>query len=126
MAPALLIQSNATPYNESYFGFVDPVKPPAKEINSSNVTSAQKTSKSTLATVSKLDLNNYNCNDDLVTDIIESLRRSGGCIIRNMIQKHTLNSIESEIRPHMDEVQKADCAYNQRILRNIMYTYNKQ
>src|ERR1700761_3939189 len=115
MAPALLVQSFPTHSGEGFFSLSSPVKTSTRKRATSKTACTQPKPEVKQPRVSKLDLNSYKSQDDLVVDIIESLRRSGGCIIRNMIQKPVLSSIESEIRPHLDQIQKADCMYNQSI-----------
>lgn len=58
--------------------------------------------------VEELDFDAYLSEGKLVTDIARSLKTSGGCIVRGMYQQPTLDALESEIRPHLEAVQKAD------------------
>ncbi|OCK85619.1 hypothetical protein K432DRAFT_342843 [Lepidopterella palustris CBS 459.81] len=58
--------------------------------------------------ISKLDFTTYQNEHDLINDIIESLKLSGGCIIRNMYQKSTLDAMEREIRPYIEATRKAE------------------
>lgn len=60
--------------------------------------------------VSSLDMKNYHSSnqDDLISDIVRSLRLSGGCIIRNMIPQESLSRCEHEIRPYLNKTKQAD------------------
>jgi hypothetical protein len=58
--------------------------------------------------IGDLDFSAYERQRDLIEDIVESLKISGGCIIRGMYQKETLDAIEREIRPHIKATEKAD------------------
>ncbi|KAE9964244.1 hypothetical protein BLS_008519 [Venturia inaequalis] len=60
--------------------------------------------------VSRLDTKDYQTKGEeaLVSDIIQSLKRSGGCIIRNMIPQKSLAQCEKEIRPYLNATEKAD------------------
>jgi hypothetical protein len=62
--------------------------------------------------VSKLDFNSFGSHDELVSAVVESMQRSGGCVIQNMICNDILAGLESEIRPHLDQVKQADCTFN--------------
>lgn len=44
----------------------------------------------------------------MVSDICNSLKLSGGCVIGNMIDKKILQALEGEIRPHLDKIEQAD------------------
>jgi hypothetical protein len=55
-----------------------------------------------LPTVSDLDPGKYESKVTLIEDIIESLRRSGGCVVRNMVAKDRLDEIEKEVRPYLN------------------------
>ncbi|ORY17209.1 hypothetical protein BCR34DRAFT_475120 [Clohesyomyces aquaticus] len=46
--------------------------------------------------------------EDLVRDIVESLKVSGGCLVRGMYRQETLDAIEKEIRPHIAATDKAN------------------
>lgn len=60
--------------------------------------------------VSRLDMEDYHTEseDALVSDIVRSLKRSGGCIIRNMIPRKSLARCEKEIRPYLNATAKAE------------------
>jgi hypothetical protein len=113
MAPALLVQNVPTLDKERYFDLSKQIKFATRNKPCSK---PQTNPEIPLPLVSRLDLNSYSRQEDLAADIIESLRRSGGCIIRNMIQKVVLNSIESEIRPHLNNVRKGEGMYNEHVL----------
>ena len=57
-----------------------------------------------------LDMKDYHPNSEeaLVSDIVRSLGRSGGCVIRNMISLESLAQCEIEIRPYLDTTKQAD------------------
>lgn len=65
---------------------------------------------SSCAEVSRLDMEDYHTQSEeaLVSDIIRSLKRSGGCIIRNMIPRKSLAQCEKEIRPYLNTTKKAE------------------
>ncbi|CAO2651068.1 Nn.00g093650.m01.CDS01 [Neocucurbitaria sp. VM-36] len=58
--------------------------------------------------IANIDCSNYQQEDDLITDIIRSLKLSGGCLVRGLYSQDTLNAIEKEIRPYINITQKAD------------------
>lgn len=58
---------------------------------------------SPLPHVSDLDSKAYDSQEALLADIIESLRASGGCVIRNLVNKDVLKEIEMEVRPYLDK-----------------------
>jgi hypothetical protein len=129
MAPALLVQNVPTLDRERYFDLSKQIKSATRN---KPCPKPQTNPEIPLPLVSRLDLNSYSHQEDLAVDIIDSLRRSGGCIIRNMIQKDVLNSIESEIRPHMNNVRKAEgmsieyvplygVNHNQKIVKNLYH-----
>lgn len=62
----------------------------------------------TVPPVAELDFDVYLDESELVADIALSLKTSGGCIVRGMYQQHTLDALESEIRPHLDATTRAD------------------
>lgn len=59
-------------------------------------------------TVAKLDFKSYRKESELITDIAESLKTSGGCIVRGMYRQSTLDALELEMRPHIEASKKAD------------------
>jgi hypothetical protein len=122
MAPALIFEGPLTPEKES-FEFLPSSKHAAFKSQLSRPES--NTNLHTLASdsvppVSKLDINNYTSEDALVSDIIESMKLSGGCIVQNLISTPTLQAMKSEIRPYLDTVEKADCKSIPIIPLNIM------
>lgn len=58
--------------------------------------------------IADLDCLRYQREDDLIFDIIHSLKLSGGCLVRGMYAQNTLDAIETEIRPFIKTTQKAD------------------
>lgn len=58
--------------------------------------------------IAALDCSIYESQDDLITDIIQSLKLSGGCLVRGMYSQQTLDDMEKKIRPHIEATQKAD------------------
>lgn len=60
---------------------------------------------SALPKVSDLDSKAYLSQDSLLADIIESLRVSGGCVVRNLVAPDVLKEIEGEVRPHLDKAE---------------------
>ena len=60
---------------------------------------------SPLPHVGDLDSKTYESHEALLADIIESLRVSGGCVIRNLVDKDVLKEIEMEVRPYLDEAE---------------------
>ncbi|KAF3033676.1 hypothetical protein E8E12_001884 [Didymella heteroderae] len=61
-----------------------------------------------IPSVTKLDFETYKKESDLVTDIAQNLKISGGCVVRGMYEQHTLDSLESEIRPHLEATKEAN------------------
>ena len=61
--------------------------------------------------VSRLDANAYTSRAALVFDVVQSMRRSGGCVIQNMMSLDVLSSMERDIRPHLDGVKQASCKH---------------
>jgi len=100
MAPALLAHGSWTPEedafcNHNYFEERDvPVTLPSP----------------TVPHISTLDTKDYHPASDeaLVSDIVRSLKRSGGCVIRNFISEESLAQCEIEIRPYLDTTKQAD------------------
>ena len=89
MAPALLYDDDSVVYT------------PSKTIMCSvNVQATPK--------VVELDFEAYTEENELIADIAESLKTSGGCIVRGMYQQNTLDALETEIRPHIEVTKKAD------------------
>ena len=54
---------------------------------------------------SDLDFKSYDSQEALLADIIESIRTSGGCVIRNLIAKDKVAEIEKEVRPWLDKAE---------------------
>ena len=54
-----------------------------------------------LPPVSVLDMAAAESEDQLLQDIIASMRLSGGCVIRNMVRQDALDELERDIRPHL-------------------------
>jgi hypothetical protein len=55
-----------------------------------------------------IDCASYSQEEELVADIIQSLKLSGGCIVRGMYKQNTLDAIEHEIRPYIQSIPKAN------------------
>ncbi|KAI9793231.1 MAG: hypothetical protein M1816_000652 [Peltula sp. TS41687] len=60
---------------------------------------------SPLPKVADLDSRSYASQEALVQDINESLRSAGGCVIRHLLSRETVNEIEREVRPYLDAAQ---------------------
>jgi Protein of unknown function (DUF1479) len=113
MAPAVLSHGSWTPeedthFKNDYFEKTDtPINHPS----------------SVVPQVSRLDLEDYHSGSEeaLVTDIVRSLKRSGGCIIRNMIPQKRLAQCEHEIRPYLNMIQQADGKYSENLI--LMYIH---
>lgn len=58
--------------------------------------------------VGDLDVSTIAKEEDLITEIIRSLKLSGGCLVRGMYEQATLDTMEQDIRPHIKSTQKAD------------------
>ena len=52
--------------------------------------------------VSDVDLANRVSQQHVIEAIVESLKVSGACIVRNMVSKEGLEEIEKDIRPHLN------------------------
>ncbi|KAH6618486.1 hypothetical protein C7974DRAFT_318045 [Boeremia exigua] len=59
-------------------------------------------------TIAKLDFQAYKDETILISDIVKSLKTSGGCIVRGMYRQGTLKALEVELRPHIEATKKAD------------------
>lgn len=57
--------------------------------------------------IADLNVQSYTQDEALVTDIVQSLRLSGGCIVRGMYSRKTLGAIEADIRPFIERTTKA-------------------
>lgn len=57
--------------------------------------------------VSEFDFSTAASPENLVDDIVSSLRVSGGCVIRNMVGKDVLDQLEADIRPHLNAAKPA-------------------
>lgn len=55
-----------------------------------------------LPEVSHVDLADAVSQEQAVGEIIESIKLSGACIVRNMVSTKALDEIERDIRPHLD------------------------
>lgn len=62
----------------------------------------------TTPTVAKLNFEAYENEKGLIADITQSLKVSGGCIVRSMYQQNTIDALEEDIRPHICAIKKAD------------------
>jgi ectoine hydroxylase-related dioxygenase (phytanoyl-CoA dioxygenase family) len=58
-----------------------------------------------LPEVGDLDSKSYASEDALVKDIIESMRTSGGCIIRRLLSRETVAEIEKDVRPYLSAAE---------------------
>lgn len=67
----------------------------------SNPTKEIKGPHSPLPEVPDLDSKAYPSEEALLEDIVKGLKIAGGCIVRGMLDKETLDTIESEIRPYI-------------------------
>jgi hypothetical protein len=113
MASTLFIHGIPTPEEELFDNFFPsqhvPLEPQPAQSISNLALEARNAPKSNSPPISKLDLNNYTSEDALLFDIVESMKLTGGCIVRNLVSIPTVNAMESEIRPYLDEVKQADC-----------------
>lgn len=57
--------------------------------------------------VSEFDFSTATSVENLLDDIISSLRVSGGCVIRNMVGRDVLDQLEADIRPHLNAAKPA-------------------
>jgi hypothetical protein len=114
MAPALIFQGLPTP-EEELLGYSFPLQhAPSKPQTSLPISNLDRKSQNaptsnSAPSISKLELGDYTSEDDLLFDIIESMKLTGGCIVRNLVSIPTVNTMESEIRPYLDKVEQADC-----------------
>ncbi|KAF2469418.1 PhyH-domain-containing protein [Lindgomyces ingoldianus] len=58
--------------------------------------------------IGEVDCMAYEQQKDLIGDIVEKLKASGGCLIRGLYHQKTLDAIEEEIRPYIAATDKAD------------------
>lgn len=57
--------------------------------------------------VSELNVSTAASVENLLNDIVGSLRVSGGCVVRNMIGKDVLDQLDAEITPHLKAAKPA-------------------
>jgi hypothetical protein len=57
---------------------------------------------SPLPSVAEFDRDAYTAEDELVQNIIESVKVAGGCIVRHLLRQELLDEIEREVRPSLD------------------------
>ena len=57
--------------------------------------------------VAELDFATAASSEQLIEDVVSSLKISGGCIIRNMVGKDVLDDLETDIRPHLNAAKPA-------------------
>ena len=55
--------------------------------------------------VADLDSKAYASEGALVADICESMRTAGGCVIRHLLSKQTLDLLEQEVRPYINAAE---------------------
>lgn len=60
---------------------------------------------SPLPAVGDLDSKAYPSEEALLADIVESMQRSGGCVVRNLVSTVALGEIEREVRPWLQKAQ---------------------
>ncbi|KAL6703558.1 hypothetical protein ACN47E_009503 [Coniothyrium glycines] len=65
-----------------------------------------------MPSITKLDCSSYSCDEALALDIIQSLRGTGGCIVRGMYSLDTLKAIEADVRPHIQGTTDAHARRN--------------
>lgn len=58
--------------------------------------------------VGDLKVSTFAKEEDLIIEIIRSLKLAGGCLVRGMYDQATLDTMEQDIRPHIKSTQKAD------------------
>lgn len=88
---------------------------PALLYDSSSITQSPKSCKGVVTSrlsqkpnIAELEFSTYRMKHELVDDIVESLKISGGCIIRGMYRQGTLDAMEEEIRPYIAATHRAD------------------
>lgn len=64
--------------------------------------------KSPLPKIAEIHSAAYEREQDLINDIVDSLKASGGCLLRGMYQQCTLDVMEKEIRPYIESTGMAD------------------
>jgi hypothetical protein len=89
MAPGLLCDDLSALHNEA-------------------TTKRLKSAHSSIPKIADIDCASYSQEEELVADIIQSLKLSGGCIVRGMYHQTTLDAIEHEIRPYIQSIPKAN------------------
>lgn len=57
--------------------------------------------------VGDFDIRSYGSEEVLLSDVTESMGRSGGCIVRGLVDFNVVASLEKEIRPHLDHAGPA-------------------
>ena len=55
--------------------------------------------------VADLDIKAYTSQDKLLPDIFESMKVSGGCVLRNLVDIQALRDVEAEVRPYLDKAE---------------------
>ena len=102
MAPSLKVES---PANSTIF---DP-----KAGNSPSSMNGDTTARSDhvqgpnspVPTVKQFDFKNCTSQEELLGEIIESMRLSGGCVVRNLVQREALQEVETEVRPWLEKAE---------------------
>jgi len=97
MAPGILNDSHSTSYSSPQKCRFDSSR--SKTVNQDD---------DELRNVSAIDMSVYTDEQQLVDDIVSGLKRSGGCIIRNMFAQSTLDTMEGDIRPYLDTTSEAN------------------
>ena len=60
---------------------------------------------SPVPTVKVVDFKNCNSQEELLGEIIESMRLSGGCVVRNLVTREALQEVETEVRPWLEKAE---------------------
>ena len=55
--------------------------------------------------VKEFDFKNCDSQEELLEGIIESMRLSGGCVVRNLVNKEALQDVEFEVRPWLEKAE---------------------
>lgn len=58
--------------------------------------------------ITDINKSRYATEEDLIAEIIRSLKIAGGCLVRGMYHQTTLEAMEQDIRPYIKNTPKAE------------------
>lgn len=103
MAPSFVSLTNSSPESHIHSTLKQSLVP--EPVTNGHETRPTQGPDSPLPPVSDIDSTAYASQEALLVDIIESMRRSGGCVIRKLVDAEALKEVEGEVRPWLDKAQ---------------------